>query len=143
MARIKLTSGFTLIPEGTHDFKIVDVVYKEEFGKLEISMKTKNGCKHTERFSLLKSNGSPNEGAYNAFSFFAKTALQNFDLEDIDPAELKGRFITCEVVHDTVENRNKPGETITFAHLGNKSPCDGWEEAAPVTSKIDLKSVLG
>ena len=63
MAKIGLTEGFTLIPEGTHVFQITDVKYKEDFGKLEIYMQTQNGSKHIERFSLLKSDGSPNEGA--------------------------------------------------------------------------------
>lgn len=31
MAKIGLTEGFTLIPEGTHVFKITEVNYKEDF----------------------------------------------------------------------------------------------------------------
>lgn len=38
MARIPMTSGFTLIPEGTYVFRIYDVSYDEEFGKIEISI---------------------------------------------------------------------------------------------------------
>ena len=34
MAKIGLTEGFTLIPEGTHVFKITEVKYKEVFGKM-------------------------------------------------------------------------------------------------------------
>ena len=59
MAKIGLTEGFTLIPEGTHVFQITDVKYKEDFGKLEIYMQTQNGSKHIERFSLLKSDALP------------------------------------------------------------------------------------
>lgn len=128
MAKIGLTSGFTLVPEGTHIFKITGVNYKEAFGKLEISMQTKDGTKHIERFSLLKSDGSPNEGALNAFSYFAKTALQNFDLEEIDHEDLVGHFIECVVEHDVQPNKNKPDQTITFARLADKRPSDGWDE---------------
>ena len=53
MAKIPLSAGFTLIPEGEHVFKIVDVTYKEQFGKLEIKMETKDKLKHTERYNLL------------------------------------------------------------------------------------------
>ena len=135
MAKIGLTEGFTLIPEGTHVFQITDVKYKEDFGKLEIYMQTQTGSKHIERFSLLKSDGSPNEGAYNAFSYFAKTALGNFDLTEIDHTDLIGHFIECDVEHDVQENKNKPGQTITFARLADKRPSDGWEEtAAPTTT---------
>ena len=46
MAKIGLSEGFTLIPEGTHVFKITAVNYKEAFGKLEITMQTQSGAKH-------------------------------------------------------------------------------------------------
>lgn len=134
MARIGLTDGFTLIPEGTYVFKITAVNYKEAFGKLEVTMQTQAGAKHIERYSLLKADGSANEGALNAFSYFAKTALNDFSLTDIDHTDLIGHFIECDVEHDVQENKNKPGQTITFARLADKRPSDGWEEtAAPTT----------
>lgn len=54
MSKITLSEGFSVVPEGTHVFKITDVKYKEAFGKLEIKMKTAKGQTHTERFSLLR-----------------------------------------------------------------------------------------
>lgn len=151
MARIKLMGGFSLIPEGTHIFKITSVVYKESFGKVEITMQTKDGSKHIERFSFLKKSGDVNEGAMKAFSYFAKVALNNFTLDDIDPVELVGHFIECEVEHDVQPNINKPGETITFVRLGDKRSVDGFDgveaASAPVpttpTGKVDLKTLLG
>ena len=53
MARIPMTSGFTLIPEGEYVFRIEDVKYDESFGTLEVKLVTDNGMKHTERFSLM------------------------------------------------------------------------------------------
>ena len=38
MARIPMTSGFTLIPEGTYVFRIYDVTYDEKFGALKVMM---------------------------------------------------------------------------------------------------------
>lgn len=166
MAKIGLTDSFTLIPEGTHVFQIVKVEYKEEFGKLAVTMQTQSGTKHIERFSLLKSDGSPNEGAYSAFSFFAKTALNNFELTEIDHEDLVGCFIECDVEHDVQENKNKPGKTITFARLTGKRPSNGWgcaetpaPEKKPTTASqkpseppkagnvskptLDLKALLG
>ena len=61
MAKIGLSEGFTLIPKGTHVFKIVEVKYKEDFGKMEIVMQLASGQKHTERFSLLNADGEPNK----------------------------------------------------------------------------------
>lgn len=133
MAKIGLTEGFSLIPEGTHVFKITDVKYKEEFGKLEVTMQTQGGSKHIERFSLLKTDGSPNEGAYNAFSYFAKTALKDFELTEIDHTDLIGHFIECDIEHDVQPNKNKPGQTVTFVRLADKRPSDGWDEQAAPT----------
>ena len=95
MAKIGLSDGFSLIPEGTHVFKITGVSYKEAFGKLEVTMQTQSGAKHIERFSLLKADGSANEGALNAFSYFAKTALQDFGLSEIDHEDLVGHFMSA------------------------------------------------
>lgn len=160
MAKIGLSEGFTLIPEGTHVFKITAVNYKEAFGKLEITMQTQSGAKHIERFSLLKTDGSPNEGALNAFSYFAKTALNDFSLTEIDHEDLVGCFIECDVEHDVQPNKNKPDKTVTFARLADKRPSEGWIEgeaptptpttkpapAASQTAKkpsFDLNALLG
>lgn len=111
MAKIKLSEGgFSLIPEGTTTFKIVGVEYKEDFGKMTIDMQTKDGKKHTEKFSLLKSNGEANEGALKAFSYFAKTALKNFQLDEIDHEDIIGCYITATVKHEEYEYE-KDGET--------------------------------
>ena len=55
--KIGLTEGFSLIPEGSHVFQITEVKYKEDFGKMEVTMQTATGQKHTERFSLLDKDG--------------------------------------------------------------------------------------
>lgn len=157
MAKIGLSEGFTLIPEGTHVFQITAVNYKEAFGKMEVTMQTQTGAKHIERFSLLKANGESNEGALNAFSYFAKTALNDFSLTEIDHTDLVGCFIECDVTHDTMQSTKDPNKTVTFARLADKRPSDGWEDAtspvapaapAPVTTeggkpKFDLGSLLG
>nr|DAG09171.1 MAG TPA: hypothetical protein [Caudoviricetes sp.] len=145
MAKIGLSEGFTLIPEGTHVFKITAVNYKEAFGKLEITMQTQSGAKHIERFSLLKTDGSPNEGALNAFSYFAKTALNDFSLTEIDHEDLVGCFIECDVEHDVQPNKNKPDKTVTFARLADKRPSEGWIEGeaptpAPATKPVPAAS---
>lgn len=166
MAKIGLTEGFTVIPEGTYVFKITAVNYKEDFGKMEVTMQTQSGTKHIERFSLLKTDGSPNEGALNAFSYFAKVALNDFSLTEIDHEDLLGCFIECDVEHDTQPSSKDPNKTVTFARLADKRASDGWDEseapapapapkpkatqkpAATTTGsngkpKVDLKALLG
>lgn len=133
MAKISLSEGFSLIPEGTQVFKITEVIYKEEFGKLEITMITAKGQKHTERFNLVSANGSPCEGAINAFSFFAKTALGDYELTEIDHDDLVGHYIKCEITHEEVPSNKDPNKTVKFVRLTNKYPADGFEEAATST----------
>lgn len=156
MAKIPLSSGYTLPPEGIQVFHITGVTYKEQFGKLEVQMETANGTKHTERFSLLNSDGSTNDGACAAFSFLAKAAMNDFDLEEIDHKDLIGRFFQAEVVHEQTESTKTPGKMMTFARLNDKQPADGFPEGAqkpsakaqskPKTAtkpKVDLGALLG
>jgi len=159
MARIPMTSGFTLIPTGEYVFLIEDVKYDEKFGTLEVKLVTADGMKHTERFSLMDNNGEANEKALNAFSYFAKTALNDFSVADIDHTDLIGHYIRAEVVHTKTPSRKDPTKTVTFANLGDKAPADGFEEqvaapaavapAAPAASAgnvvggVDLNALLG
>lgn len=130
MAKLELSSGFTLIPEGSHIFKIVGCEYKEKFGKIEVKMETKSGQKHTERFNVKS------DGGLNAFSYFAKTALDDFERSTIDHEEIVGHFIGCEVVHTTVPHRDDPNKTVTFVNLKDKFVAydfDGGSEPAEST----------
>lgn len=127
MARIPMTSGFVLIPEGTYVFRIYDVTYDEEFGKIEIKLVTAQGQTHTERFTIKDQNDEFNEKALNAFSYFAKTALNDFDVEDVDPEELIDCYIRAEVVHSEVTSNKDAKKTLTFANLGDKEPADGFD----------------
>ena len=152
MGKITLSEGFTPIPEGTHIFKIVGVDYKEAYGKLEIKMKTAKGQTHIERFSLIKQDGSSNEGALNAFSYFARTAMNDYTAQDIDPEELIGYYIECDVEHEIVPSSKDPKKTLTFTRLTEKRPAEGYDESevpvAPQASvkksdELDLDTLLG
>ena len=72
MAKIGLSEGFSLIPKGTHVFQIVKVNYKEDFGKMEVTMQLASGQKHVERFSLLDSNGGAEPGWLERFQLLCK-----------------------------------------------------------------------
>jgi len=149
MAKIPLTTGgFTSIPEGEHIFKIVSSVYDFDFGRLEVGMVTASGQKHTERFSLIKDDGEINEKAQNAFSYFAKTALNNFNLEEIDHEDIIGCYLKCKVEHDIQPSKKDPAKKVTFHKLTEKSPASGFDTtpvAKPVAKagKIDLDALLG
>ena len=137
MARIPMTSGFALIPEGTYVFRIYDAKYDEEFGKIEVKLVNAAGMTHTERFSIKDKNDEMNEKALNAFSYFAKTAMGDFSLEDIDPEELIDHFICAEVVHTKLPSNKDPNKMVTFANLGDKSPAE-YFDTEPVARALSL-----
>jgi len=146
MAKIKLTKfEFSIIPEGEHVFKVTKCTYDEDFGKLEVELTTASGQKHIERFSLINDLGEINEGAQKAFSFFAKTCLNNYNLDEIDTDDLVGRYIKAEVIHRKEPSNKDPNKTVTFINLGDKSPASGFEENVPEKkdNKLDLDALLG
>ena len=137
MARIPMTSGFALIPEGTYVFRIYGATYDEEFGKIEIKLVNAAGMTHTERFSIKDKNDEMNEKALGAFSYFAKTAMNDFTLEDIDPEELIDHFICAEVVHTELPSNKDPNKMVTFVNLGDKSPAE-YFDTEPVARALTL-----
>ena len=147
MARIPMTGGFQIIPEGEQVLKITKAEYDEDFGKAIFTLANAKGLTCQERFNLLNQDNTPNERALNAFSFFAKTAMNDFDMEDVDPNELVGRYIRAEVIHNKVPSNQDPTKMKTFVNLGSKSPADGFDgvpaEAAPKSTGIDLNALLG
>ena len=53
-------------------FRIYDVSYDEEFGKIEIKLVNAAGMTQIERFTIKDKNDEPNEKALNAFSYFCQ-----------------------------------------------------------------------
>lgn len=126
---IKLSenTGFTIIPEGEHIFKVEDVEYDKDFGTIELYLITENGMKHKERFNLIGNDGEVNQRALNAFSYTARVLMNDFNLKEIDHQELVGRYMKAEVKHNVVPSSKDPSKNLTFVNLGDKYPADGFE----------------
>ena len=139
MATIQMTnSNFTVCPEGRHIFRIYKVDFNQDFGKVVVYMVNAQGITHRENFGLMRADGSMNEGACNAFSFFARTALNDFSREAIDHEELVGRYIGAEVSHTVQPNKNDPTKNVTFTNLvGEKWVADGFD-TTPVPRALTL-----
>ena len=164
MAMIPMTNTFTICPKGEQIFRIYKVEYNEEFGKLIVHLVNAQGNIVQNKFSLMNQDGSSNDKACNAFSFFAKNALNDFSVPAVDPVTLIDRYIKLEVIHDVKPSTKKPGETVTFVNVKNPSvasgfdtePCDkaltlGKETSAPVaptpapeapSTGLDLNALL-
>lgn len=124
MAKMKLSeSTFSLIPEGTTIFKVMEVDDSkyEDFGKLAVKLQTAKGETHTETFSLIKANGELNEGALKAWSYFARTCLNNFRAEEIDTQDIVGCYIQATVKHEkyTRTKGDKAGTEGTSVRLND------------------------
>lgn len=141
MSIINLSRGFSLIPEGTYVFRIATVEYDEKFGKLVIDLETKDGLTYRDRYNLLKDDGQPNETALNIFSDFARAALNDNDVDQVDPTSLVGRFIEARIEHYTYES-TKDGSIKKAARLQDKQPSTGWEDNPPATTGFNVRDFL-
>ena len=132
------------IGEGKQIFRIEEVNYDDQFGRMVIKMRTANGIRHEERFTLIGNDEQPNEKAMNAFSYFAKTATQNYENREIDTDELVGKYIGATVTQNKVPNRNNPEKTVTFANLSDYFEANGFEgEAKSESGGSDILASLG
>lgn len=139
MATIQMTGKtFKVCPEGRHIFRIYKVDFNPDFGKVVVYMVNAQGITHREQFGLMRADGTMNDGACNAFSFFARTALNDFSREAIDHSELVNRYIGAEVKHTVLPNRDDPSKSVTFANLvGEKWVAEGFD-TTPVPRALTL-----
>lgn len=135
---IKLSAGgFQLIPEGYTVFKITGVNYDPVYGKMKIDLQTKNGLKHKEQYTLLNARGEVNEKALNAFSFFAKTVLDDFSVEEIEETDLIGHYIGATVAHEEFESNKEPGKMLKSARLKDYQVEHGFGGSVKPSDDLD------
>lgn len=131
MAKMKLSeSTFTLIQEGVTVFKVMEVDDSkyDDFGKLAVKLQTAKGETHTETFTLIKANGEINEGALKAWSYFARTCLNNFQADEIDTQDVVGCYIQATVKHEkyTRTKGDKAGQEGTAVRLNDYTTATGF-----------------
>lgn len=131
MAKMKLSdSTFSLIPEGVTIFKVMEVDDSkyEDFGKLAVKLQTAKGETHVENFTLIKANGELNEGALKAWSYFARTCLNNFQADEIDTQDVVGCYIQATVKHEkyTRTKGDKAGQEATAVRLNDYTTATGF-----------------
>ena len=85
----------------------------------------------------MNQDGSSNDKACNAFSFFAKNALNDFSVPAVDPMALVDRYIKLEVIHDVKPSTKNPGETVTFVNVKSPSVANGFD-TEPCAKALNL-----
>lgn len=129
MAKIKLMSSFSLIPEGRYVMQVTDAKYDETFGKIVVTLATEKGQTHNERFNIISKTGELNEKALSVFSSFANTILQDYSEKEIETDELIGKYILCVVEHE--EYTNKDDDLRTKAKIVERYPANGFNDITP------------
>ena len=121
MAKIKLSEstggGYITKEEKNALLKITHAEYDMDFGKVKINLVNERGESMQNNFNLLNSDGTNNDGALKAFSYFARVAVGDWDRDDVEDTEMIGRFIRGDISVREGENKNKNGETMKFANL--------------------------
>ena len=142
MAKMKLSeSTYSIIPEGVTTFKVMEVddTKYEDFGKIAVKLQTAKGEKHTEQFTLIKNSGELNEGALKAWSYFARTCLNNYRADEIDTQDIVGCYITATVKHEkyTRTQGDKKGTEATAVRLNDYTTATGFGGVVDDEDDID------
>ena len=142
MAKMKLAENtFTIIPEGTTIFKIMEVDESkyDDYGKLKVTLQTSSGEKHFENFSFTKANGDINEGALKAWSYFARVCLNNFQVEEIDTQDIVGCYLQATVTHEkyTRTSGEKAGQEATAVRLKDYTSASGFNSTKAKVDPVD------
>ena len=133
MAKITLSaSNYKIIPEGTTIFKVVEVDDSkyEDFGKLSVKLQTAKGETHVESFTIIKASGELNEGALKAWSYFARTCLNNYQADEIDTQDIVGCYIKATVKHEkyTKTKGDHAGQEGISVRLNDYSTATGFDK---------------
>ena len=123
MPRVRL-SGYSIIPEGDYLFKVTGYEYKEDYGKITLFFESESGEKHSEKFSLLQSDGQVNQQALKAFSAYCVNILNDNTLWDseCDFEWLIGSHVKATIEHS--KSVGTDGVERTYAHMKNLQPVE-------------------
>lgn len=117
--KLSESTNTSLIAEGEHILQITKVEDKSMFGKLDFTLRNAKGQFANNNFKNLDTNPK----AVNVMSYFVRCALDDFTVEEIEPKDLVGRYVKCEITH------NK-GAKATFANVTNTSALSDEEKDA-------------
>ena len=143
MAKMKLSedTGFILIPEGVHVFKVMEVDDSkyEDFGKVVVKLQTVDGKTISKTFSFYKKKGELNEGTLKAWSYFARTCLNNFSADEIDTQDIVGCYVKTTIKHTEFESNKEAGKMLKGAEiqLFESEPASGFGSSKVSSSPVE------
>lgn len=96
---------------------ITKAKYDQEYGKVEIVLENEKGEIVNNNYGLLDNDGSINEGALKAFSYFARVAVGDWGRDDIEDEEMIGCFVRCDIEMKEGTKEGKDGKKMEFANI--------------------------
>ena len=99
----KLVEGFQPIPAGEQVVRIkeIDETDYEKFDKLVVVIEDAAGRTARVNFTFVNDDGTPNDTAEFVFSRMARAALGDETVDEVDTADLIGKFVRVEIEHRT------------------------------------------
>jgi hypothetical protein len=97
----KLQNKFPVLPEGEQLVCVKEVIDKDyaKFDKLTVVIEDEQGVSCKLNFNFVKDDGTHNDGAETAYTFMCRALLNNQNADEIDTADLVGKFALAEVSH--------------------------------------------
>lgn len=120
MARIQLaeSNGAYITEAGKNVLlKITKCNYDPEYGKVEMTLENEKGETLNNNFGLMAQDGSMNEGALKAFSYFSRVAMGDWGAQDVEDEDLIGKFIRADITMTEGKKPGKDGKTVSFANI--------------------------
>lgn len=91
--------------------------YDQEYGKVEMTLENENGEIVSNNFGLIDNDGSINEGALKAFSYFSRVAVGDWGRDDIEDEELIGCFVRADIEMVEGKKEGREGKKMEFANI--------------------------
>lgn len=97
--------------------QITKAQYDQEYGKVEIELKNEKGETVNNNFGLMGNDGSINEPALKAFSYFTRVAMGDWGVQEVEEEELIGNWLRADIKLTKGSKPDKEGNDIYFANI--------------------------
>ena len=141
MAKIQLSeSNGAYISKAASNvlLKVVVATYDQDFGKVACDLINDKGEIVSNNFGLMRDDGSINDGALKAFSYFSRVVMGDWGRDDIEAEDLVGRCIRADINMVEGKKMNKDGEPMYFANI---EKCYMTEDILEITKKKPAQAV--
>lgn len=151
MKRKLVEGGFQPIPAGEQVVRIkeIDETDYEKFDKLTVIIEDAAGRTARVNFTFVNADGTPNDIADFVFTRMARAALGDETIDEVDTADLIGKFVRVEIEHTegskggTFANVKRwigPGEPFEpKKQAGSKSAGSGSNGGTAPTGEVPKK----